>query len=40
MLAATDACLRVLPKELLPLSPTLLISYDLPTRKVGWCFGW
>ncbi|PSC73642.1 eukaryotic initiation factor 4A [Micractinium conductrix] len=33
VLACTDAALRVLPKELLPLSPTLLVSYDLPTRK-------
>ena len=35
VLACTDAALRALPKELLPLSPTLLVSYDLPTRKVG-----
>ncbi|KAL4437314.1 hypothetical protein ABPG75_004453 [Micractinium tetrahymenae] len=33
VLATTDAGLRSLPKELLPLSPTLLISFDLPTRK-------
>lgn len=35
VLATTDAGLRAVPKDLLPLSPTLLISYDLPTRKVG-----
>ena len=35
VLATTDAGLRSLPKELLPLSPTLLVSYDLPTRKVS-----
>lgn len=43
VLAVTDAALRALPKELLPLSPTLLISYDLPTRKVrggGSAGGW
>ncbi|KAL4439488.1 hypothetical protein ABPG77_008817 [Micractinium sp. CCAP 211/92] len=33
VLATTDAGLRAVPKELLPLSPTLLVSYDLPTRK-------
>lgn len=35
VLATTDAGLRAVPKDLLPLSPTLLISYDLPLRKVG-----
>jgi hypothetical protein len=33
VLATTDAGLRAVPKDLLPLSPTLLISYDLPPRK-------
>lgn len=34
VLATTDSGLRALPKELLPLAPSLLVSYDLPTRKV------
>lgn len=33
VLATTDSGLRALPKELLPLAPSLLVSYDLPTRK-------
>eukprot|EP00887_Chlorella_sp_A99_P001307 scaffold14.g1307.t1 len=33
VLATTDACLRALPKEVLPLAPTLLVHYDLPLRK-------
>ena len=35
VLATTDVCLRVISKELVPLNPTLLVSYDLPTRKVS-----
>ena len=38
VLATTDAALRALPRELLPLSPTLLVNYDLPTRKVSLTF--
>lgn len=34
VLATTDVCLRVVSKDLLPLNPTLLVSYDLPARKV------
>ena len=36
VLATTDACLRALPREsgLLPLTPSLMVAYDLPTRKV------
>lgn len=33
-LVTTDVCLRVLHKDLLPLGPTLLIQYDLPSTKV------
>ncbi|GAB4821437.1 hypothetical protein N2152v2_008483 [Parachlorella kessleri] len=33
VLATTDVCLRVISKDLVPLNPTLLVSYDPPTRK-------
>ncbi len=32
-LLTTDAPLRAVPKDLLPLSPTLLVNFDIPTRK-------
>lgn len=33
VLATTDASLKALSKDLLPLAPTLLVNYDLPPRK-------
>lgn len=33
-LVTTDVCLKVLHKDLLPLGPSLLIQYDLPSTKV------
>jgi hypothetical protein len=34
-LVASDVCLKVLHKDLLPLGLSLLIQYDLPSSKVG-----
>ena len=34
ILCTTDAPLRALSREATPLAPTLLINYDIPTRKV------
>uniref|UniRef100_A0A6T8U2J1 Helicase C-terminal domain-containing protein n=1 Tax=Chlamydomonas leiostraca TaxID=1034604 RepID=A0A6T8U2J1_9CHLO len=33
VLAATDVCLKTLPRELLPLGASLLIQYDMPHKK-------
>lgn len=34
VLLTTDAPLRALSKDAIPLAPTLLINYDIPARKV------
>jgi hypothetical protein len=34
-LVATDVCLKALQKDILPLGPSLLIQYDLPSSKVS-----
>jgi len=37
VLATTDVCLKVVPKELLPIGLPLLIQYDIPPTKVCCC---
>ena len=33
VLLSTDPCIKIISKELLPLTPSLLINYDLPAKK-------